>query len=147
MKKLLFILAALMLIATACKKEDKKVDYKKSIVGEWHCTPAEIDADVYVSFAEDGSFDLFQKIGEGRHRHYTGDWAIEGKTLSGHYADGTDWGSAYTMDFSTEGTMVLTALNGSEEAMVYVKEEIPSDIRNGAVEVKSAYTEDIRPLL
>lgn len=147
MRKVLFALTALLLIvATGCKKEEKKIDYKAKLAGEWHCTPADIDADIYVIFAKEGDFDLYQQIGEGRHRHYTGSWTSEESTLSGTYADGSAWGSTYKMEFPDDNTMTLTALNGSEEVMTYVRETVPAEIKEGSIEVKSITEPDARPV-
>ena len=77
-------------------------------------------------------------LGEGRYRHYTGSWSIEGDVLSGTYADGSAWGSSYKMSFSGKDSMVLTAQNSSEEAMTYSRESIPSEVKDGCIEVKSS---------
>ena len=139
MKKILFILAVMtLMVMTGCKKDEKPIDCKATLPGEWHCMPEGIDADVYAAFEEDGSFDLYQKVGEGRHRHYTGTWKCEGHTLSGMYSDGTAWGSSYKMTFTDENTMILAALNGSEDKMTYSRESIPSDVKDGCIEVKSS---------
>ena len=139
MKKLLLILAALMAItATGCKKDENPIDCKATLPGEWHCMPEGLDSEVYASFEENGNFDLYQRLGEGRYRHYTGTWTCEGNTLSGSYSDGNAWGSSYQMAFTDENTMVLTALNGSEEKMTYLRESIPSDVKDGCIEVKSS---------
>ena len=46
MKRLLFILTALMVItATGCKKDPKPIDCKATLPGEWHCMPEGIDAE------------------------------------------------------------------------------------------------------
>ena len=138
MKKILFILTALTLItATGCKKEDAKVDYKSNLVGQWHCAPEDMEVDIYVDFEKEGNFSLYQQIGEGRYRKYTGSWTCQGNTLSGTYIDGTPWGSSYKMEFSGSDTMILTALNGSEESMTYVKGTIPNEIKNNSIETKS----------
>ena len=140
MKRLLYILAALMLItATGCKKDDKQKDLKAITVGEWHCVPEGIDADIYVTFAAEGGFDLYQQIGEGRHRHYTGTWTLEGNILSGIYADETAWGSSYKVEFSDDNTMILTAQNGSEEITTYVRESVPTEVKEGCIDVKSSF--------
>ena len=137
MKKLLFILAALtMLIATGCNKEEKKIDYKTAIVGEWHCAPADMEVDIYVEFKAEGDFALYQQLGEGRYRKYTGSWICEGNILSGTYTDGTPWGSSYQMGFNAD-TMTLTAQNGSNEVMTYLKEAIPAEVLEESIEVKS----------
>lgn len=137
MKKLLFMLAALMLITvTGCKKENKKVDYKTAIVGEWHCAPTDMDADIYVAFEKEGDFSLHQQVGEGRYRKYTGSWTCEGNVLSGTYTDGTPWGSTYQLDLDAD-TLTMTALNGSNEVMTYVKQSIPEEVLEDCIEVKS----------
>ena len=138
MKKILFILAALMVIsATGCKKDEKLIDCKATLPGEWHCTPEGIDADIYAAFDESGSFDLYQRLGEGRYRHYTGTWKCEGNTLSGIYSDGSAWGSSYTVTFTDLDNMTLTALNGSEEVMAYAREPVPSEVKEDCIEAKS----------
>ena len=138
MKRLLFILTALMLItATGCKKDEKPIDCKATLPGEWHCTPEGLDADIYADFEENGSFDLYQKLGEGRYRHYTGTWECKGNTLSGKYSDGSDWGSSYTVVFTDNDNMTFTALNGSEEVMVYTRESVPSEVKEDCIEAKS----------
>jgi uncharacterized protein (TIGR03066 family) len=137
MKKLLIMLAALTLICvTGCKKENKKVDYKSAIVGQWHCAPADMDADIYVEFEKEGNFSLYQQVGEGRYRKYTGSWTCEGNTLSGVYTDGTPWGSSYQMELNAD-TLTMTALNGSNEVMTYVKQSIPDEVLEDCIEVKS----------
>lgn len=138
MKRLLFILTALMLItATGCKKDEKVIDCKATLPGEWHCTPAELDADIYAAFDENGRFDLYQKLGEGRYRHYTGTWECKGNTLSGNYSDGNAWGSSYTVEFTDQDHMTFTALNGSKEVMVYTRESVPSEVKEDCIEAKS----------
>ena len=140
MKRILYMLAALaLLMTTGCKKDEKPVDYKGMLPGEWHCAAVEFGADVYVSFEEDGDFDLYQMLGEGRYRHYTGSWSIEGDILSGTYADGSAWGSSYKMSFSGNDSMTLTAQNGSEEVVTYSRESIPSEVKEGCIDVKSSF--------
>lgn len=146
MKKSIYILIALLLVATGCKK-DKPVDYAKLIIGEWHCAPETFEADVYLALDTDGTFDLYQQIGEGRHRHYSGEWEINENVLSGIYSDGQAWGSNYQVSFSGGDAMSLKALNGSEEVMKYSREAIPSEVIEGSIEVKSAVDMDYRPVL
>jgi len=146
MKKNIYIFIALLLIATGCKK-DKPVDHAKLVIGEWHCAPETFEADVYLALDTDGTFDLYQQIGEGRHRHYSGEWDLDGTTLSGTYSNGDNWGSGYQVSFSGDNTMSLKALNGSEEVMKYSREAIPSEVINGSIEVKSTADTDCRPVL
>ena len=146
MKKSIYILIALLLVATGCKK-DKPVDHARLIIGEWHCTPETFEADVYLALDNDGTFDLYQQIGEGRHRHYSGEWELDGTTLSGTYSSGDDWGSGYQVSFSGDNTMSLKTLNGSEEVMKYSRKAIPSEVIKGSIEVKSTVDADCRPVL
>ena len=140
MKKLLYILAAMaMFIATGCNKEENKTDYRTAIIGAWHCAPADMEVDVYVEFAEEGDFSLYQQVGEGRYRKYTGSWTCEGDILSGTYADGTPWGSSYQLQLNAD-TLTMTALNGSGEVVTYVKGSVPDEVTKDSIEVKSGGT-------
>ena len=126
--------AALLFIG--CAKEKKQDAPKENdaamVVGEWHCAPEDYDVDVYVEFAATGEFNEYQRLGEGRYRHYEGTWSVEKSVLSGVYADGTEWGSTYTISFSGD-TMTLTANNESAEAIVYTKTTIPAEVKEEAI--------------
>lgn len=145
MKKILFILTTLLMFsATGCKKDKNPIDYRSLVIGEWHCIPTDIDADIHAVFEEDGSFDLYQKVGEGRYRHYDGTWLSDKSTLSGTYSDGSAWGSTYKMTFQDENTMTLTALNGSEDMKTYVRESVPAEVKEESIDVKSACRPDCK---
>ena len=146
MKKSIFILIALVLMATGCRK-DKPADYAKLVIGEWHCVPETFEADIYLAIDEAGTFDMYQQIGDGRHRHYSGEWEINENVLSGIYSDGQSWGSEYQVSFSGGNTMTLKAMNGSDEVMGYSREAIPSEIIDGSITVKSASDGGCRPVL
>lgn len=136
MKRLLYMLAAIMFIATGCNKEENKIDYKTAILGEWLYAADDMGVSIYVEFEADGDFSLYQQLGEGRYRKYTGSWSCEGNILSGTYTDGSPWGSSYMMAFNAD-TMTLTAQNGSNEVMKYVKQSIPDEVLEECIEVKS----------
>ena len=125
--------AALAFVGCGKENDTPKVDAAAKVVGEWHCAPEGYDIDVYVAFEADGSFDEYQRLGEGRYRHYEGTWSVDKSVLSGIYADGTEWGSSYTLSFDGE-TMTLTANNESAEAIVYTKTEIPAEVKDEAIE-------------
>ncbi len=137
MKAQIYLLATLLIAALAfvgCGKEKTpKVDNTAKVVGEWHCAPEGMDVDVYVAFDAAGTFDEYQRLGEGRYRHYAGTWSVNKSVLSGVYADGTEWGSTYTLTFEGE-TMTLTAKNDSAEAITYTKVTIPTEVKNEAIE-------------
>ena len=125
--------ATLALVSCGKEKNAPKVDNTAKVVGEWHCAPEDMDVDVYVAFDAAGTFDEYQRLGEGRYRHYAGTWSVAKNDLSGVYADGTEWGSSYTLSFDGD-TMTLTANNESAEAMVYTKSVIPAKIKDEAID-------------
>ena len=138
MKRLIYIFVALLLVVTpGCKKNGSEATTATKLVGQWHCIAEELnvaeDIDVYVEFMADKSFNLYQKIGQGRHRHFTGTWSVSGDVLSGLYADGTEWGSSYTLSFDGD-TMTLTANNESAETIIYTKTAIPAEVKDEAIE-------------
>ena len=134
--RIYFIAFALVALAmSGCKKEPQPTpvtDVKAMVVGEWHCAPEAYDIDVYVSFDALGTFDHYQRIEEGRYRHYNGTWSVEGNLLSGVYSDGEAWGSSYNVSFEGD-TIVLTATNASAETMTYTKESIPDEVKSSAI--------------
>lgn len=149
MKRLIYIFVALLLVATSCKKDTPvAVNNAAKLIGEWHCTAEDITAevDVYVEFTADGGLYLYQMVGEGRHRHYTGSWTMSGNILSGSYADGSEWGSSYAVEFSGDDAVKFTAQNGSDEVMFYAREAIPQNIKDGSVEVRSVVEQAVCPI-
>lgn len=111
----------------------------EQIIGEWHYTSAE--ADIYLGLSSDSSFELYQKIGDGRYRLYRGTWNLDEASakLTGKYNDGEAWGSGYSVSISEDGTeMHLVPDTGSEEHK-YISGSIPEEVRTGCeVVVKSA---------
>lgn len=138
--KRFFSIAALMLlclVTTGCP--EKPVEQPLNVVGEWHLSQISTKAsiggqtvDVYVAFNEGGSFEMYQMLGTGRYRKFTGKWSLLETVLSGSYDGGGKWASDYnvTMD---EGrtTLTLTTLDGSETD-TYRKQAIPEDVKNNA---------------
>ncbi len=115
----------------------------EQIPGEWHCTPVNIEADIYVSFTEDGKFELYQQITEGAYRLYRGTWHAdeETETISGKYNDGEAWGSSYTVDMRDDSN-TMTFTDSALIKYVYSRQEIPASVKdNCAVEVKSPYAD------
>lgn len=145
------VAAAALAALSGCKKDDPAAP-GIDVSGEWHLQSSDkIDIsaegiDVYVSFLSSGSFEIYQKISDGRYRHYTGTYSATGDHISGTYSNGSAWGSGYTAVVSGE-TLTLTSDNASKEVTVYAKEEIPAEVKDGAVEVKSAETARTSPWL
>ena len=105
---------------------------------EWHSEMLPMDnADIYLQLNKDKTFELYQKIGEGRYRKYAGTYTLTDAILSGKYSDGAEWGSSYAVSFEGE-VLVLTAQNGSAEVCKYEKKSLSqSDKDNAAVVTKA----------
>lgn len=123
--------AALALVVSACSKEDN------DICGEWHLSDISVvtkaqepyDISVYLAFSKTGTFDLYQKLQEGKYVHYTGKWEMADGQLYVFYADGTPWGAgSYGVSLSSK-TLKLTANNGLGEVTTYKREKIPSSVK------------------
>jgi hypothetical protein len=130
MKKLLYILAAALLMA-ACGKE---TPVEQGICGEWHSTSLSAEGEIYMSLTEDNKFELYQQIGEGRHRLYRGTYSFENDILTGKYNDGENWAYSYQVVLSGN-TMTLTTLDESAQVSVFQREAIPAEVKDGSVTV------------
>lgn len=131
MKRFLYLTLALVGVMFSCASCDKDEKTATLVEGEWHYTSEQCD--IYVSFASTGDFELYQKLGEGRHYLYIGTWALEDEILSGEYNDGTPWGSSYTVSFEGDNKMTLTATNGSSERNTYSRTAIPEEVRQESI--------------
>lgn len=124
--KLLLIVVSAVFVCSCGSKSEDDPQVGTRIVAEWHLTSVtglSSVPEVYVDFVSDGSFELYQKIGDGRFRKYLGTYAVSGKKLSGKYSDGEDWGSEYEVSFEGD-RMLMKALNGSEEVCEYEKKAL-----------------------
>ena len=135
MKSRVLILAAILLSAlvsfSSCKKEEKMLDVK----GEWELTEVKMatksalvgaeTVTVYVKFSEDGTFAMYQMVGDGRFVAFSGSWKLAGSTLSGTYADGTSWASSYEVSVDNS-TLTMTTEDGAD-VFVYKACTIPYD--------------------
>lgn len=139
MKRILYILTAALLIASCGEKNGGKTELtlEQKLCAEWHSTFLPVDGDIYISFATDKTFELYQQIGEGAHRLYRGTWNLEENLLTGKYNDGEEWAAAYQADVSNK-VLTLVSNNDAAEKSTFKKEEIPSEVReNCIIEVKS----------
>ncbi len=128
MKKALYILAAILLMA-ACSK-DKPVE--KGICDQWHSTSLSAEGDIYLSLTKDNKFELYQQIGDGRHRLYRGTYNFENDILTGKYNDGEDWAYSYQVVLAGD-IMTLTTLDESAQESVFKRESIPAEIKDGSI--------------
>ena len=123
-------MAAALLMA-ACGKE---TPVEQGICGEWHSTSLSAEGEIYMSLTEDNKFELYQQIGEGRHRLYRGTYSFENDILTGKYNDGEQWAYSYQVVLSGN-TMTLTTLDESAQVSVFQREAIPSEVKDGSVAV------------
>ncbi len=146
MKKILYILTALSILMS-CGGETNKPEPEKpktlaeKISGEWHCSPSNIEADIYISFTSDGKFELYQQITEGAFRLYRGTWTVDETkmVINGKYNDGEAWGSSYGIVLS-EDLNSMTFKDSAGIEYVYSRQAIPASVKeNSVVIVKSPY--------
>ena len=144
-KTIYIVLAALGLCLLAgCGSSDKeKVSpLVKQLAGEWQLKTWNVGApqefDVYVSFATDLSFEIYQQIEQVRYQKYSGKYQVKNDVLSGTYSDGKPFGSTYDIAFDTAGnTLTLTSTTSVTETSIYVRATIPNDVKNGATVMNS----------
>ena len=144
MKRTIYtILAALLLTATGCEKPaDRLID---KIVGEWHYTAEEngVAEDVWLSFGADGTFEIYQKIGEGPYWHSTGEYTADPATgiLIGVYSDRYPWKYSYKVEAGT-GTLQMSAVEIEGHTVTYTRETIPAEVRDKSVPLTKADAPD-----
>jgi len=136
MKTILYLSLAALLALSGCKKEPS---LSELVLGEWRGTGLSADAGVYLYFAPDGTFELYQKLDGETFELRRGTWSVEGNMISGIYNDRQPWATTYKV--SVEGKeLTLAAQNEGGETNIYYKTEIPGYIKESAtVVVKSAY--------
>ena len=124
--KILFAAAAILALASCVKSEEALV---KKLDGDWYYETVESDVpvQVYVSFANDMTFQLFQKVGDGAFRRHIGTYTFDGTLLDGVYSDKTEWKEAKTVTIDGD---VLTAVGvKTGETITYVRKLVPATVR------------------
>ena len=124
--KILFAAAAVLALASCVKSEEALV---KKLSGDWYYETVESDVpvQVYVSFANDMTFQLFQKVGDGAFRKYTGTYTFDGTVLDGVYSDKSTWKEAKNVTFDGD---ILTAVGvKTGETITYVRKLVPATVR------------------
>ena len=152
--KLLFIGLAVIFAFTGCGDSSKDTPGPDvgdgTVIGEWHMISWSTltAADIYISFSEDGTFKLYQRLYTPGYVHLNGTYSYSKPALSGNYSDNSSWGSSYRVSFNSDGTkMTLTSTTSSTgDASVFIKTTIPSEITSGELEVRamqSSVSEDM----
>lgn len=114
-KGLALLLAGVMLMLSSCTK-DKPGEY---IIGNWQMQDSQLL--VWVSFRDNGSFSLSQKLVDGLYRHYEGSYLLSGSFLSGEYSDGTPWANTYRVSFQDSGKIMT--LSTANESYTYLRRD------------------------
>ena len=146
----LFIVALVAVFTFAgCKKnnDEPAIDNTAKVVGEWHCATEEYDVDVYVAFSAEGTFDEYQRIGEGRYRHYNGTWTLNKDILSGVYSDGESWTTDYTVKYNKIADPKQISLTSTDNVGIYTATSIPDAVVDQATEATTVRSVAIEKFL
>ena len=129
MKKTLLIICTLILLASCGEKNGGKTELtlEQKLCTEWHSTSLPVDGDIYISFSEDKTFELYQQIGQGAHRLYRGTWNLEETLLTGKYNDGEAWAAAYEIIINDK-QLTMTSVNDAAEESMFVRKDIPQEV-------------------
>lgn len=133
-KAVVFMLAVTALIA--CNKNtDTDTDTVDpdgwttdgSPVGTWCLSSwSELSqAEVYLSFSEDGTFELYQRVYTPYYDYYSGTWQKSGGELSGTYSDGVTWG-VYNVSFRDDEMRLILAADATDISY-FVQGTIPDE--------------------
>ncbi len=141
------IMAVAALLLPSCGKSPEAEDPEQrsgSVVGRWHMVSwsslTSDEADVYISFGEDGRFDLYQRVYTPYYVHYDGTYSQQGDIVTGTYSDGTSWNTSYVASFNAEMTrMTLTGSTDGADIAVYDSiSGIPEDVTSGELGPKAS---------
>lgn len=143
MKKIIYVIAAILFAVSCQEKTDKVVE---QITGEWHYSSIEsgVNEDVYVSFATDGSFVLYQKIGDGAYWYSEGTFTLDAETmvLTGVYTDRYPWKYSYKVTVSDK-TLTLSAMELEGYSTTYTRETIPAQVRKMSLPLTKSEQTDL----
>lgn len=130
MKRMIYLLAAVLLMATGCEKDNDR--FMDNIVGEWHFSGTEsgVAEDVWLSLNADSTFEMYQKVGSGPYWHSTGEYAIdlETRVMTGIYSDRYPWKYTYKVNVDSK-SMLMTAMEVEGYSVGYARESIPEEVR------------------
>lgn len=137
--KTLLIAFAAIALAAGCQKESDRM--LGDLAGDWHYAAEEsgVTEDVWISFTEDGTFEMFQKVGEGPYWRSEGEFTYDAdsKVLSGVYSDRYPWKYTYAVSI-TGSTLEMRAVENDAHAVVYSRETIPASVREKSLPLTKA---------
>lgn len=127
-----------LLTIAGCKKEEPVLTLSQKLCAEWRGNELSIDAAIYMKFASDGTFELYQKMSSEEFELRRGTWTLTGDILSGKYNDQEAWSTSYKISVENDRLIMVSQGKGAE-TNIYVKTEIPEYIKGSStVVVKSA---------
>ena len=137
MRKYIYLLAVAIVALAGCEKEPDSKDHTCVVCGQWRGDALSAEVGIYMDFLCDGTFELYQKMGNGDFELRRGKWNLENGLLSGTYNDGEAWATSYDASVSGD-TLTLVAKSEGNETNSYKKCEIPAGVKeNCEVIVKS----------
>ncbi len=119
------------------------------LVNCWHLIKycgADADAEIYIDFAKDGKFVIYQRTDALEFTVFNGTYTIdeENAVISGVYDDGTAWLCDYNYVVDKEAkTLTLTSVKNSSEVAVYEESKVPA---SATVKTRCASVSDVKPL-
>lgn len=126
-----------LLTIAGCKKEEPVLTLSQKLCAEWRGNELSIDAAIYMKFASDGTFELYQKMSSEEFELRRGTWTLTGDILSGKYNDQEAWSTSYKISVENDRLTMVSQDEGSE-TNIYVRSEIPGYIKeNCSVVVRS----------
>lgn len=138
MKRIFYIVVLTLAAITSCQKNDGPKTLNDLLCNEWKLT-SPMEANVYLAFAADGTFEEYQRLDNGHFELRRGSWSLAGNVISGRYNDNKEWSSSYTASV-TGNTLLLVSKGDDGIEYQYKACQIPDIIRQTAdIIVKSAY--------
>lgn len=131
----LLVIASLMLSMSCSKDFDGK-----ELVGDWNCCVEESgkSLDIWISFSENGTFEMYQKFGEGVYWHSKGTFQVNGKgLLTGVYSDRTPWKYEYHYAVSG-GTLTMIASTDESYSNTYTRKTTPQSVKDKCLDLTKA---------
>lgn len=141
MKRFIYLIFAAFSFAflTGCQSESERV--MSALVGDWHYSGTEsgVTEDVWIAFSADGTFDMYQKIGDGVHWHTAGTYVYDASTnsLKGVYSDRYPWKYDYMVSVGGS-TLEMKAVQLPTYVVKYTKGTIPAEVREKSLELTKA---------
>lgn len=144
----LFTIFALAASLVSCKSQALRD--VEALVGDWHYAAEEsgVKVDIWVSFFQNGTFQMYQLVGEGAYWRSTGSYEAdsEDSTIYGRYSDKTPWAHTYKFAFES-GKLVLTAVDMPTYVVKYNRETVPASVKEKALDLTKSGAVDYVPFL